>query len=293
MLLGAALSAVAGQALAGSRSVALVPMPLEVELRPGRASLGPGWTISSTNVAEDRQTAQLLVQEAAGCYGWAWRVAPVGTHSRTIELRAIAPPARGPALFVEQGYRLEVTREHVVIEAVTPQGRFYGVQTLRQLLRAHPDGVIPCVRIEDYPALAWRGISDDISRGQVSTVEDFKAIIRQLAYYKVNLYQLYIEDMFLFEGSPTSGQTRGALTRGDLEQLVAEGRRNHVVVSPIFETLAHQERWLSLKEHQRFAAGDAEGPGGAPPRRPPRRRSQPAIRTRCVSCDRSWMRSRS
>jgi hypothetical protein len=267
MVLGASLLAVASPAFANSQFVPLVPMPREVESRPGSASLGPEWTVSATS-AEDDQAVRLLVREAADCYRWTWRVVPAGTQLRTVELRAIAPPAGCPALFAEQGYRLEITREHVVIEGATAQGRFYGAQTLRQLLRAHPDGVIPCVGIEDYPALAWRGISDDISRGQVSTIEDFKAIIRQLAYYKINLYQLYIEDMYRFEGSATSGQTRGALTRGDLEQLVTEGLRNHVVVSPIFETLAHQERLLSLKEHRRYAAADAEERGGAAPEDP-------------------------
>jgi len=156
-------------------------------------------------------------------------------------------------LFAEQGYRLEVTPDRVRIEAATATGRFYAVQTLRQMMRAHRDGVLPCVSITDAPALEWRGVSDDISRGQVSTLADFQRIVRQLAYYKINLYQLYIEDMFRFEHSTTSGAARGALTRDELAQIVAEGRRYHVVVSPIFETLAHQDRFLSADDHRAFA----------------------------------------
>jgi hypothetical protein len=230
-------------------------MPAEVTLQTGSAALGARWAIRSTGLAEDAQATMLLAQEATACFGWHWRVAPAAAQSRTIELRSIQPSSSEPALFAKQGYRLLVTPGHIVIEGATAQGRFYGVQTLRQLLRASPNGVIPCLHIRDYPALEWRGISDDISRGQVSTVEDFKAIVRQLAYYKLNLYQLYLEDMFVFRDSRADGHPPGALTRDDLEAIVAEGRRNHVVVSPIFETLAHQERLLGRQEHQPFAAG--------------------------------------
>lgn len=265
-LLAAALSMVTGTALAGPVALALVPMPREVVLRAGGAALGPEWVVSSTG-ADDGEAARLLAGEAASDYRWTWRVVAAGNRPRTIELRAIAPPGDAPALFAEQGYTLDITGERIVISGATAQGRFYGAQTLRQLMRAHPDGVLPCLRIRDWPAMAWRGVSDDISRGQVSTLADFKDIIRQLACYKVNLYQLYIEDMFRFEASRTSGEQRGALTGNELAQLVEEGRRNHVVVSPIFETLAHQERLLSLEEHRRFAADDATGSGWEPLRR--------------------------
>jgi len=241
---------------ASTASVALVPTPREITQWPGVVSLGAGWVVSSTRAPEDSGAVRLLIEEAADC-GWPWRTAQAGGHVRTIELRAIAPSARDSTLFTEQGYRLSVRRAGVVIEGVTAQGRFYGVQTLRQLIRGHPDGAIPCVDILDYPALAWRGISDDISRGQMSSLEDFKAIIRQLAYYKVDLYQLYIEDVFHFENGPAAVQRSGALTRRELELLVEEGRRNHVVVSPIFETLTHQER---LSSSTPPGSGDQEGP---------------------------------
>jgi len=262
-LLAAALSMVPGAALAGPLALALVPMPREVVVRAGGAALGPEWVVSSAG-ADDGEAARLLAGEAASGHRWTWQVVVAGNRRRTIELRAIAPPAEAPALLAEQGYTLDITGERIVIAGATSQGRFYGVQTLRQLMRAHPDGVIPCLRIRDWPAMAWRGVSDDISRGQVSTVADFKDILRQLAYYKLNLYQLYIEDMFRFEASRTRGEQRGALTGSELAQLVEEGRRNHVVVSPIFETLAHQERLLSLEEHRRFAADGATGSGWEP-----------------------------
>ena len=258
VMLCAALCGMAGSAFADPPPPALVPMPRDIHPLPGVVALNRTWTIVIPPGADDEPAARLLAEEASQDYGWTWKIARAPASTRSIELRAIAPPAHRPPLFVEQGYRLEIARDRIVIEGVTSTGRFYGAQTLRQLLRAAPGGRLSCLRVKDYPALRWRGISDDISRGQISTVEDFKATIRRLAGYKINLYQLYIEDMFRFESAPAIGRGRGALTRDELAQLVEEGRRNHVVVSPIFETLAHQDRLLSVDEHRRFAAGEAE-----------------------------------
>src|SRR6185437_12445418 len=96
---------------------------------------------------------------------------------------------------------------------------------------------LPCLEIADGPALEWRGVSDDISRGQMSTIDDFVAIVRELAYYKLNYYQLYIEDAFRFVSAPEIGEGHAALTRAELARIVAEGRRQHVVVVPAFQTL--------------------------------------------------------
>src|SRR3989442_1239427 len=84
------------------------------------------------------------------------------------ELRV--PPGGAQATPDSQAYRLTVEPRVITIEAATAQGRYYAVQTLRQILRICRDGRVPRVTIADRPALAWRGVSDDVSRGQVSTL---------------------------------------------------------------------------------------------------------------------------
>ena len=116
--------------------------------------------------------------------------------------------------------------------------------------------------IMDYPALEWRGVSDDMSRGQVSTIEDFKSIIRQLAFYKKNLYLPYIEDMYSFNADPNIGKDRGAITKSEMEQMVLEAKKNHIVLCPVFESLGHQDRLLSLPENRKYA--EIQEPDKAP-----------------------------
>ena len=71
-----------------------------------------------------------------------------------------------------EGYTLNVTPNNVTVQANSPAGIFYGVQTILQLLPKEvegntPRGVswhLPVVTIIDNPRFAWRGIMLDVSR---------------------------------------------------------------------------------------------------------------------------------
>jgi hexosaminidase len=232
----------------------LVPMPQEINLLEGKTRLSLDWVISLPNSnPDDDYAAELLASEIQQCFGWGVKTIDQELQHNCILLKGYSLKGGEPELFKEQGYVMSIEPSRIVIEAPSAVGRFYGVQTLRQLLRTAKDGEIPRLTITDYPALQWRGISDDVSRGQVSTVEDFKEIIRQLAFYKKNLYQPYIEDMFAFDTDPNIGKDRGAITKAEMAQMVEEARKNHIVLTPVFECLGHQDRLLSLPENRRYA----------------------------------------
>jgi N-acetyl-beta-hexosaminidase len=66
----------------------------------------------------------------------------------------------------QDGYLLFSDRSHLIVAANTGQGLFYGVQTLRQLLRSDAKGLMcPAVGIRDWPSLERRGVQNDLSRG--------------------------------------------------------------------------------------------------------------------------------
>ncbi|MGL5919624.1 MAG: glycoside hydrolase family 20 zincin-like fold domain-containing protein, partial [Bacteroidales bacterium] len=69
-----------------------------------------------------------------------------------------------------EGYLLKSDKDGVTIEARTPQGAFYGVQTLLQLLPAeieskklvkNMDWTRPFVEVKDEPAFRYRGLMLD------------------------------------------------------------------------------------------------------------------------------------
>jgi len=65
----------------------------------------------------------------------------------------------------DSGYLLFSDKSHLIVASNSGQGLFYGVQTLRQLLR--PEGkslICPAVTIRDWPSLEPRRVENDVSR---------------------------------------------------------------------------------------------------------------------------------
>jgi hypothetical protein len=149
-----------------------------------------------------------------------------------------------------EGYLLLVEPETMVLAAYTRTGLFYAMQSLRFLWQKQG---VPAVRISDWPALAWRGVSDDISRGQISTLDHFKRIIETLASYKINRYLLYLEDVYRFKAFPTLGLQGGGLSGSECLELQSFAERNHIEMIPVFQTLGHFENILAQPEFSHLA----------------------------------------
>ncbi|HTX19635.1 MAG TPA: glycoside hydrolase family 20 zincin-like fold domain-containing protein [Bacteroidota bacterium] len=154
----------------------------------------------------------------------------------------------------EEGYFLDVEPGGIVLIGESSAGRFYAVMSLSQILQRERRSLYASgVSITDFPKEKMRGISDDISRGQVSTLDNFEKIIRFLARYKMNTYSPYIEDVFSFANHPLIGRGRGALTAAEVRTLDAYAKKFHVDLVPTFETLGHWENILAKPEYLSYA----------------------------------------
>ena len=113
-----------------------------------------------------------------------------------LELPAELPGPYGQKILA-QAYVLAVEPEGVVLAARSGAGIFHGAQTLKQLLRANSiEKSIPCCRIVDYPALAYRCWQNDISRGPIPTLAFLKRQVRTLSEFKLNAMTMYTENVF-------------------------------------------------------------------------------------------------
>ncbi len=266
------LGLLTGQALAGPAERThprIIPAPHETQWLDGamkissatRIVLGDGCTPEDDFAAQRINEAlaelgkdRLRIVREAEARRLTSNVIYLGTPQSAFAARSgIARTVFTPEMH-DEGYLLRVSPDAAVIAGATPAGRFYGVMSLVQLLlREKRSVVLPAVAVRDWPLQAIRGISDDISRGQVSTPENFRRIIRFLARYKLNTYTLYIEDMFAFRSYPTIGAGRGALTAEEVKELDAYAKRYHVDLVPTFETLGHWENILLKPEFSRYA----------------------------------------
>ncbi|HZZ65541.1 MAG TPA: glycoside hydrolase family 20 zincin-like fold domain-containing protein, partial [Candidatus Baltobacteraceae bacterium] len=148
-----------------------------------------------------------------------------------------------------QAYRLNVGRDGVEIDAGSSDGVFYAAMTLAQLpQRASGVWQLPCVRIGDAPALKWRVLSDDVSRGPLPTMRYFKERIRTIAAFKMNGYSPYMEHVFVDPQDPLPAPLDG-ITPEQLQALNAYAARFHVTLILEQQTFAHMHNTLRVEKY--------------------------------------------
>ena len=135
-----------------------------------------------------------------------------------------------------ESYILEITQEKIALTADGVSGLFYGIQTLRQIF-THDK--IPCLHIEDKPDFGYRGFYHDVTRGKVPKVETLKKLIDNMAYYKLNSLQLYVEHTFEFKEYADSIDRTGYLTVEEIKELDDYCYDNFIEFIPSLSCFGH------------------------------------------------------
>ncbi|MCK4464773.1 MAG: beta-N-acetylhexosaminidase, partial [Bacteroidales bacterium] len=149
----------------------------------------------------------------------------------------------------KEGYILSIQQEEIILVANTDTGVFYGIQTLKQLIRANSKGTsIPCLTINDWPAMRYRGWQDDISRGPIPTLEFLKKEIKILSEYKLNAFTLYTEHVFKLDKHPGITPPDG-ITKEEIIELVEYAKNYHIEIIGNFQSFGHFARILQIPEY--------------------------------------------
>ncbi len=178
------------------------------------------------------------------------------SDARLTKALALLPQAKdGAVLTVEvgdngEGYELWIEKEAVRIKAQGPAGAFYAIQTLRQIFR---HDTVPCLYIQDCPDFPYRGFYHDVTRGKVPTVASMKWLVDQMAYYKMNSLQLYVEHVFEFEETKDLIGETGYLTKEELKEIDAYCRENFIEFIPSLSTFGHLFELLNQDKYKHLS----------------------------------------
>ena len=147
----------------------------------------------------------------------------------------------------QEGYILILNDKQRVIAANTETGLFYGLQSLKQLIRDRWDKEIVIV---DWPSFPHRVIYDDISRGPISTVSYIKQQIERMAEVKINGLSFYIEHVVQPYSHPDFAPDSGKLTIPQIKELSAYAAKHHMQLIGSFQSFGHFEKILALPQYK-------------------------------------------
>jgi hexosaminidase len=245
-----------GPRAARAGDLQLIPQPREVKQAGGATFAVTRHTriVVDEKFGREFQGAEMLSDEIEQWTGWKLKISDarempggadfiyIGDATADSRLRE-ALGTSGLAMqngFDAQGYAISADSHRILVGGASAQGAFYGVQTLRQLLWLQGNGGLMCaaVAIRDWPAMKWRGVSIDVSRGPIPTLAFMENQIRVLAGYKLNMYALYMEDVFTVAGNQIFAPA-DALTPEEIKELAAYATKYYVTIVPELETYGH------------------------------------------------------
>jgi len=242
----------------------VIPKPRELTPTGDRFNFSKDVRIvlADSRSADDRFAAEDFIADARAAAKVDVRIA--GGGRRTILIGKISLPKISaalknagvtlPAKLDDEGYLLAVNANQIIVAGQTEAGTFYGLQTLKQLVRGEgADAFVPGVQIKDWPAMRWRAVSDDISRGPVPTVDYIKRQLRTFGAFKLNMHSFYMEHTFASDAHPLIGPAGGSLTPAEIRELVTYAKRYHIELVPEQQTFGHLHKALKLEKYNDLA----------------------------------------
>ncbi|MFV0313343.1 MAG: family 20 glycosylhydrolase [Dysgonomonas sp.] len=179
-----------------NQGINITPIPLELTQKEDTFKLSKSIVFVSGNADIDKVAAYFSAKIKAS----------TGYDIKTVKDK----PASGyidlsitPELYVnDEGYTLDITNQGIDIQAKTPQGLFYGMQTVMQLLPAEIESPtlvkniawnIPAVTVKDEPRFKYRGLHLDVCR-HFADVDFLKKQLDVLAMFKINKFHWHLTE---------------------------------------------------------------------------------------------------
>lgn len=148
----------------------------------------------------------------------------------------------------EQEYSIDIEENGITVIGGDGAGVLYGVQTLCQIIE-QSGGCLSCVQITDKPDLMHRGYYLDETRGRVMKLDYLKETVDLLCRYKINEFQLYIEQTYMFRGISEMWRDETPLMPEEIMELDSYCRERNIELIPSLASFGHLYTLLSTKTY--------------------------------------------
>lgn len=252
----------------------IVPAPNFLERGKGCFIISPESVISVEN-EDQAQVASMFTRLFESAAGFAPEVT-LGNEDADIKFVS-------DSTIAEEGYRLSVENNGIMISASSEAGFFYALQTIRlslpaEIERSGKDGAkkwrVPVMKVEDKPRFEYRGVMLDVAR-YFMPKDDMLKIIDCMSILKLNKLHLHLTDdngwrleikkypklteigawrvdreelPFPDRRNPTPDEPTpigGFYTQDDMREIIAYAAERHIEVIPEIDIPAHSNSALA------------------------------------------------
>lgn len=238
----------------------LIPYPNSVKLGKGFFVITKETVIQADEKSFEANYFKAQIKEITGLD------LPILTVTNATSKIALSFVVESIVISDSKQYHLDISNKKAVIQAESDEGFFYGIQTFLQLIPSNTKTQIkvPCVKIDDEPKYAWRGMHLDCAR-HFFPKEFVKKYIDYLAMYKFNTFHWHLTDdqgwrieikkypkltevgawrngsMIGHYNEQTYDDKRygGFYTQNDIKEIVAYATQRHITVVPEIEMPGH------------------------------------------------------
>ena len=178
----------AGCFIVGKAQVNIIPKPAELTTQQGTFLINAKTKIVAKDAAV-QHSANFLNEFLQDIYGFKLAISKVASPN------AIDLSVGGNSSSTAGAYQFQSTKNGVKINGANPEGVFYGVQTLIQLLPTEKAASlsIPLVQVKDEPRFGYRGMHLDVGR-HFFPVSYIKKYIDYIALHKMNYFHWHLTE---------------------------------------------------------------------------------------------------
>jgi hexosaminidase len=243
-----------------SSEVSIIPRPNELVLGEESFAFEDGLSVSVEN-EEQKLGGEFLVKLLKN-------TANINLVIKDSDEKASIVFAKVEDLLPE-AYELNITPKQIIVEANSPSGYFYGVQSIQQLMvedhsTSKPKWLVPTASIKDAPKFGWRAFMLDEAR-YFQGEEFVKKILDQMALLKMNVFHWHLTDdagwrmeikkypklteigshridseIVTWKSGKVQGKPHsGFYTQEQIKSIVAYAAARHITVVPEFEMPGH------------------------------------------------------